>query len=261
MRRNFVLGMAVIFSLFSVSSCDPWEDEFNGGGGGDSPDDPEVTMLLKEIKLMTGETEGKVTYSFDGQQRLTQTVEYEDVTDQTTYVESNYSYPAEGKISFSEKHYQAGELVATNTMEFEILGPNSAHAVIQSEITGEVTSEITYSAPCGISQIVNTLMIEGEPQTTTQTFEYFDEKCSSMEYLDGEWDETIFNDDKFSPKADPFKKAMGVTERNPIKFESPGNDVETITYQYNENGYPVSAMHTFSPESGGENYTETFIYQ
>lgn len=260
MRKNLVLGLAVIFSCFSVISCDPWEDENDGGGGG-GPDEPGVSMLLKEIKLMTGDTEGKVTYSFDGQQRLTKTVEYEDITDQTSYVESIYSYPSEGKINYTEKVYAAGELLYTNSVGFEILSSSQIHALIQSDIFGEINSDMTYSAPCGISKIVNTMIVEGETQTTTQTFEFFDQKCSSMEYLDGDWDETIFNDDKFSPKGDPIKKAIGVTERNPIKIEAPDNDIETITYQYNENGYPISAMHTFSPESGEDNYTETFIYQ
>lgn len=261
MRKNLVLGLAMIFSCFSVISCDPWEDENDAGGGGDDPNGPEVTMLLKEIKLMTGETEGKVTYSFDGQQRLTKTVEYDDISDQTTYVETTYQYPGEGKINLLQKAYAGGELLTTNSAEFEILSSSQIHALIQNDFIGEINSDITYSTPCGISKIVNTIDVGNGPETTTQTFEFFDQKCSSMEYLDGDWEQTIFNDDKFSPKGDPLKKAIGVTERNPIKFEMPGNDIETITYQYNENGYPISAMHTFSPESGEENYTETFIYQ
>jgi len=260
MRKNLVLGLVMIFSCFSVVSCDPWEDENDGGVGG-NPDEPGVSMLLKEIKLMTGEIEGKVTYSFDGQQRLTKTVEYEDITDQTSYVESVYQYPAEGKINLTEKVYSEGELQFTNSVEFEILSSSQIHALIQSDLIGEINSDITYSTPCGISKIVNTIDVGNGPETSTQTFEFFDEKCSAMEYLDGDWEQTIFNDDKFSPKGDPIKKAIGITERNPIKIESQGNDIETITYQYNENGYPISAMHTFSPESGEENYTETFIYQ
>lgn len=260
MKKNFVWILTVIFSCLSLNSCDPWEDEF-GGDGGNTPEEPEVSMLLKEINKMTGTVEGKATYTFDGQQRLTKVVEYDDIADQTTYIETSYQYPGEGKINLSEKAYEGGDLVYTTTAEFEILNSTSIHAVIQNDFIGEMISDITYSTPCGISKIVNTIMVEGEPVTTTQTFEHFDQQCSSMEYLDGDWDETVFNDDKFSPKADPLKKAMGVIERNPIKIEAPGNEVETITYQYNENGYPISASHVFSPESGEDDYTESFVYQ
>lgn len=256
MKRTIGLILSLGFCVFSLNSCDPWEDE-NNNGGSDEP----TSNLLKEVKKMTGSIEGKELYTYDTQNKLIKSMVYTDITDQTSYVETSYQYPGEGKVNATEKTYQTGSLVMTKSVNFSILTSTTAQSVNYTDLTGEGNSEITYSTPCGISKIVTTFVVDGETQTTVQTFEYIDSNCSSKEFLDGELYQTTTNDNKFSPRVDPFAIVMGVTKKIPIKILLDDGTLETINYQYNENNYPISANHSFNPESGEENFSETFIYQ
>lgn len=258
MRNKIALGLTVVFSAFVFQSCDPWEDESYHPTGGGS-DGPEVEMLLKEVKTQTGSFEGLSTYTYDGQNRLTKIISHSDITDQGSYAEITYQYPTEGKVKFVSKGYLGGELITTTSAEFEIETQTTAKLSIQDGIIGEMTSQITYSAPCGISNMVTTLNIEGSPTSTT-SYTFNDANCSYTENIDGEWSETVFRDDKFSPYMDPMAILMGVISHNTLKVEESDGAVETISYLYNENGFPTSATHTFNEISGEDNYTKTFVY-
>lgn len=257
MRKNLLLILSVVFSCFALNSCDAWEDEnYDNNSGGGGSDGPGTILLLKKSKTVAANgVSGENTYTYDNQNRVTNVKTINNIEDVTSYGETNYQYPSENKVNVINKLYISGELVSTNTINLEILSSTTAKMTTVSDFVGEIISDITYSAPCGISKMVNTM---GEMGSSTQTYEYFDNKCSFYEYLDGELVSTTFNDDKFSPFFDPMRVSMGLVSHNPIKIEEPGGTYEAISYQYNSENYPTQANHTF--DESESNYTETFEY-
>lgn len=252
---------AICFCAFTLNSCDPWEDENNNPGDGGGPDGPGVVMLIKKSTIVSSNgVTGENTYTYDGQNRLSVIKSIQNIDDATTYSQSNYQYPSEGVVQLTAKSFVSGQQIASNTTTLQILSATSATMTMVDDVIGELSVEITYSAPCGVTKSVTTW---GE-FTQTATQEYFDEKCSFKQFLEGELQSTTFNDNKNYPIFDPLSVAMGLVNHNPIKVEEADGTNEVITYQYNDADYPTQAVHTFSQEDPDQdilNYTETFEYQ
>lgn len=261
MKKIFGVFMAIAIGSFSLNSCDPWEDENNNPSDGGGPDGPGMVMLLKKSTMVSSNgVTSEYTYTYDGQNRLSNIKNIMNIQDATTYSEAVYQYPSDGVVKLTAKSYSAGQLQSTSTTTLQIISSTSATMTIVSDIVGDISSEITYSAPCGITKMITNW--DGFNQTSTK--EYFDEKCSFKEFIDGELKSTTFNDNKNYPIFDPLTVAMGITNHNPIKIEETDGTSEVISYLYNDANYPTKATHTFSnedPDQGIMNYTETFEYQ
>lgn len=258
------MALAVVVSAFSFQSCDPWEDESyhgpNGDGGG-----PQTVMYVKEIKKIMpspngGMVEGVEEYTYDGQNRLSKVVGHLDIVEVNSYTEAVYQYPSADVTKVITKSYLNSELQATNTITTTTLSSTTGHVLVESDAMDDINMDLTFALPCGITKNVMTMIYGGQPITSTTTYEYTDGNCSYTEKVDGEWTETVFRDNKFSPHADPLAIAMGIVLHNNTKVEESDGTIETISYQYNENDYPTNASHTFNVGEGQANYTETFTY-
>lgn len=259
MRNKIALGLTVVFSAFVFQSCDPWEDEsYHPTGGG--TDGPEVVMLLKEVKTVFNGAESLSTYTYDGQNRLSKILSYMDIQTMNTYTETVYQYPSNDHTIIVAKSHMNGELVSTSQVDMKILTSTTAQMTMTGGEFGDIITDITFSSPCGISKMITNMEFMGTPITSTTIHTYNDANCSYTEKVDGEWTQTVFNDDKYSPYSDPQAIAMGIVSHNPIKVEEADGTIEIIAYQYNENGYPTSAAHTFNQGGEQANYTETFTY-
>lgn len=255
MKKRILWTMVVLFSGFLLNSCDPWEDE-----NGDGPDVPDAGLLLQKTTIVSSNgITGETIYTYDSQNRISTIKTINNVQDVTTYSEVTYQYLSSSNITLTTKSYQNGQLISTTTSNLNVLSSSTATLTMSSEL-GEISIAITYSTPCGITEAITTF----GNFTQTSTYEYFDNKCSYKEFIDGELQSTTFNDDKFNPIHDPIAIAMGLVSHNIIKVEEVDGINEVISYQYNSDDYPTEAVHTFSnedPDQGILNYTETFEYQ
>lgn len=255
MKKIFILSFSVLFSCFILNSCDPWEDDSYHEGGVNTP-----TMLLKEIKT-TSEigVEGLTTYTYDSNSRLSEANSYSDITNMQTYTKVTYQYVSGTQTIVEGKYYQDGTITGTMTTTINVDG-NTANVEIENSMTGNITTQMTFSEPCGVDEAIMTLEFMGDEIENVNTYEYFDSNCSYRQLVDGNLDVTVYKDDKNFPLIDPQANIMGISTHNDIKIENVNGIVETITYTYNELDYPIQAVHTFSEGSGQVGYTEEFIY-
>ena len=252
MKKTIILSLSFLVSCFVLNSCDPWEDDsYHEGGNGNG-------MLLKEVHTVNEEYEGLTTYAYNSEGRVTEIKVVGNILDQQTYTLATYQYPTENKLITNVKVYMMGTLFLDTTTTLEITSDTAATMVMEDSMFGTVTSEIIYSAPCGISSSVNNSDIGG---TSTTTYTYFDSNCSYREYIDDNLEETVYRDGKNAPYFDPAALTMGLNNPGNItKTESSDGTIHNITYQYNELDYPISASHTYTGGSGEADYTETFVY-
>jgi hypothetical protein len=259
MRKSLLLSLSFLATCFALNSCDPWEDDsYHEGGPGGSGN------LLKEVHTTTNGAEGLATYTYDENGRLTGGYSYASILDMETYNQITQSYPSETTIHTVSQSYMSGTLISTSTIDSELNGDviNITMEMEAGEETMTSTSEITFSTPCGAQQNTTVVNMPGfpDPIESVSTYEYTDGNCSYIESVNGDVSQTVTMDDKFSPFTTPESIAMGITPHNPVKIENADGTIETITYTYNEDNYPVTATHTFNEESGQADYTEEFIY-
>src|SRR5690606_28771032 len=185
-----------------------------------------------------------------------------------SYSHTVNTYTSSTNITTVSKIYAAGVVQSTTTMTTQMSG-NNVHISSETEyeFAGEIIlinsdNDMTFSAPCGVSENIVTLEMPEMPvQEHTLTYEYTDENCSSKEFQDGELTVTTTMDANFSPYTTTESIAMGIIPHKPLKIESAlDGTIETITYTYNEEGYPTKAVHTFNEGSGQADYTEEFTY-
>lgn len=267
MKKILITGIAIMIAGFSLNSCNDWEDENGPSDGGGIVEGPDVLMLLKEAKTnFANGTEGLSVYTYDTNNRVSKVIHHNDIEEQDSYSEVNYTYSGQNNVTSVAKTYGMGELIATTTITMTVNGDQATMVtVIDAEGTDPITTnyDITFSTPCGVDEILSSFEIPGFPEiSTTTTFTYTDGNCSFEQYDDGELSQTVTNDNKFSPLMDEISYSMGIIKRNPLKiidhFE---NITENVVYTYNENDYPVTASHTFTGTPGAEiDYTETFVY-
>lgn len=258
MKKFSVLALLTMGMVFT--SCDPWEDEnnFNEPSG---PVGPDQIMLLKEVKRVSEMSEGKQTYTYDSSGRLIKSIGYTNIADITSYSEANYTYTQNG-VNLVVKTYMNNVPMQTMTTSMVVNG-NQATLELISQMGGmdmSMSSIINFSAPCGENSIVTTSSIPDlPPMETTSTYDYFDNNCSYKLTEDGVLSETVYNDDKFSPYADVNSIAFNIIRHNPVKIINHVEDItENISYEYNSNGYPTKATHTFS--NNEIDYIEYFTY-
>lgn len=260
MRKLLQSGTYLILCTLLFTSCEPWEDESyhpggNNNGGG---------LLLKEVKTTTNGLEGKATYTYDTNNRVKEVFAYADILDMQTYSHTVNTYSGEANVVSVTTMYVAGVAQIVTTVTGQING-NIFNMEITMAMGGEVmttmTNEITFSAPCGITQnSVNTVMMGMPPIETLITYQYTDANCSFKEFQDGVLTTTVTNDDKFSPYTTPENYSMGIIAHNAVKYESTDGSIQNVAYTYNEDNYPIKAVHTFSGTSTEQNYTEEFTY-
>lgn len=256
--KKIVFGLAVAAGL-GLNSCEPWEDESYHPGGNNGNG-----MLLKEVKTVSAGVEGLATYTYDAENRFKEGFSYANILDMETYSHITQSYSGDSNTHTVAKTYMSGTLFTTSTIDTELNG-NLITMNMEMEFGGETitsVSEITFSQPCGVQQNHTTTNMPEfpDPIESVSTYQYTDSNCSFKEFVDGELSSTVTMDDKFSPFTTPESIAMGVVQHNAVKIENADGTIETITYTYNEQNYPIQAVHTFNEGSGQADYTETFVY-
>ena len=256
--KKIVLGLTVLAGLV-LNSCEPWEDESYHPGGmtGDG-------MLLKEVKTTSNGAEGLTTYTYDNENRVKEIYHYSDILDMETYAHTVNTYSGDTGYTSVTNTLQGGIIETTTTVTAQLNG-NLLNLEMEMETGGEVmmtmTNEMTFTAPCGVTQNLVNLIAEGmPPMEILITYQYTDENCSYKEFQNGDLTNTVTNDDKFSPYTTPEAMAMGIVQHNYIKMEGADGTIENVAYTYNENGYPTKAIHTFSGTSEETNFTEEFFY-
>ena len=258
MRKSLLLSLSFLATCFALNSCDPWEDDsyHEGGPGG-------TGNLLKEVHTTTDGVEGLATYTYDENGRMTGVSAYSNILDMESYTQIVQTYPNESTIHTVAETFAMGTVFSTTTIHTTVSG-NTITMDSESEMMDQVITQnsvMTFSAPCGVQENNMTItMPEMDPVEAVITYNYTDGNCSYIESTNGDVTTTVTMDDKFSPFTTPESIAMGVTPHNPVKVESADGTIETITYTYNEDNYPVTAVHTFNEESGQSGYTEEFIY-
>lgn len=260
MRKFSVLALLATSLVFT--SCDPWEDE-NNFNNPSEPITPDQIMYLKEVKSVFATAESKQTYTYDSNNRLTKVIGYLDVSDTSSYTEGDYIYVQNG-VTLTNKTYMNNQLMQTSTSTLTING-NQGNLNMESQMNGEnmtMNSVITFSMPCGESSMVTTSNMPGFPPfENTSTYDYFDQNCSYKLTENGVLSETVYMDDKFNPHTDITSIGFNLVKHNPVKIIDHTEGItENISYEYNSNGYPTKAVHTFSSNQNELDYTEYFTY-
>ena len=247
-------------SCLALNSCDPWEDDSYHEGGGSNG------TLLKEVHTTSAGVEGLATYTYDANGRMIGVIAYADILDMESYSQTIQTYTGDTNVHSVTKSYLAGVLTTTTTVNSQVNGNLVNMTMSMDDGSGQTidsTMEITFELPCGVQQNAMSTTMPGfpDPIESLTTYEYTDVNCSSKEYVNGDLSTTTTMDGKISPFSTPESIAMGVTSHNPVKIENAADgSVETITYTYNEQDYPIKAVHTFSQGSGQADYTEEFTY-
>lgn len=258
MKKILMLGCLLLSTSFFLS-CEAWEDEsyHPGGNTGDG-------MLLKEVKTTTNGGEAQTTYTYDAENRVKEIYHYSNILDMESYAHTVNTYSGDTNYTSVTNTHQGGVIESTTTVTAQING-NLLNLEMEMEVGGEVmmtmTNEMTFTAPCGVTENLMNLIAEGmPPMEVLITYQYTDANCSYKEFQNGDLTNTVTNDDKFSPYTTPEAMAMGIVQHNYIKMEGADGTIENVTYTYNENGYPTKAVHTFSGTSEETNFTEEFFY-
>lgn len=261
MRKLLQSSIYLMASIFLFTSCEAWEDESyhpggdnNGGGGG---------MLLKEVKTTSSGLEGKATYLYDSSNRVKEVTSYANILDTETYTKTIVTYSSNTNATSVTNMYMGGIVQSTITTTTQVTGSivnvNTVTEMMGMEVS--MSSAMTFSAPCGVSEnVINTVMMGMPPIETTITYQYTDANCSYKEFQDGQLASTVTMDDKYSPYTTEQNYAMNIVARNATKYEGADGTIQNVAYTYNENNYPTKAVHTFSGTSTEQNYTEEFTY-
>lgn len=256
--------MTIILPLSVLNSCNDWEDE-NLFGPGPNPG-PDVVMLLKERVITPSngiETVTNYTYDNNGRVKTAKSLANEELVADVVY-----NYPTPNELNAVMKQFLAGEVVSTTYIS-QVVEGNQVSTVFTYEYEnenmpdGSQTMNMTFSAPCGIDTNVMSTEMMGQSFDSTSVFEYTDNNCSYKMTTDGVLAETATKDDKYAPFSDPLVRQLGITEHNIVtSVDHMQGTTENISYTYNENGYPVTANHTYSGTEGAEgmNFSETFTY-
>src|SRR5690606_12092262 len=239
MRKLLQSGSFLIAGIFLFTSCEAWEDESYHEGG----DSFEPALLVKEVRTTSedSDAEGLIKYAYDTQNRVTEILTYGDLLEMDTYVQTTFQYPSATKTIMISKTYVEEALMFTLTTTIDVINSTTANVTVQNNLTGDISSVITYSAPCGTATAENTIEFMGEEFTSTTTYDYTDANCSYKEFIDGELEETVTKDDKFSPYLDPQALALGITAQHNITkvVNAVEGTTHNIVYTYNEMDYPT----------------------
>jgi hypothetical protein len=261
MKKTLFLGFALLTGSLFLHSCDPWEDDSyheggnNNGGAG--------TLLLKEVKITTGNVEGLTTYTYDSNNRVKEVKNITDILDMQSYSLSTTTYTGNNVTNTVTQQYMGGTLMMTSNMVTTVNG-NNAVTTIETIVDGQVMMNMSYdmnfSLPCGmVTSNVSMTGPEFPPMNYVISHQYTDANCSYKEFIDGTLSTTVTMDDKYSPYTNPESYSTGVYPHNATRIEEADGSVETITYTYNAENYPTKAVHTFT-NSESQNYTEEFFY-
>lgn len=269
--NNFKIKSWALIAIFMCFiACDPWEDEQDLLINVENPEDPSdssdpstpptASMLLKMKKYTYEDNVEWEEYTYDDQKRLIKVHSYGEENPDLHYAEIIYEYVSASKVTSVASVYVNGNLLSKVTNSYEHIDDATLKIITESDITGVINSTATYSPPCGIHTMENVANFMGTPTTSVTTYEFTDDNCSYKEFVDGEWEETVTKDNKKSPEYDLFAAFMNLKKHNILKVESEDGSIQTTIYQYNEEGYPTQASHTFNEEAMEDPYTVTYTY-
>lgn len=273
MNNLKVKSWALISIFLCFIACDDWEDDQNLIINVENPEDPSdpldpndpstppsASMLLKMKKYNYEDHETWEEYTYDDQKRLIKVFSYGQEDPSLHYSEMIFQYISSTLATSVSNVYVNGNLLTQVTNTYEHLDDATIKIITESDVTGEIISTATYSQPCGVHTMENVSNFMGTPMTSVMTYEFTDDHCSYKEFVDGQWEETVTKDNQNSPEFDLFSDFMHTKNHNIVKVVSEDGSIRTTTYQYNEEGYPIHASHTFNEASMENPFTVTYTY-